>query len=75
MTTETLTLDAEEIRAIRKALLIGLDSFGEIERLSNRQGIAELAGNPTPEGSKVIHPTGSSETIGDFAMALRYLEG
>ena len=71
MNTETLTLDAEEVRAIRKALLIGLDSYGEIERLSNQADCC----NGIPEEWKPIHPTGSSETIGDFATALRYLEG
>lgn len=71
MTTKTLTLDAEDVRAIRKALLIGLDSYGEIERLSNQADCcAEI-----PAEWKPIHPTGASDTIGDFATALRYLEG
>jgi hypothetical protein len=70
MSAETLTLDAEEVRAIRKAMLIGLDSYGEIERLSNQADC-----NDIPEEWKPIHPTGSSETIGQFATALRYLEG
>lgn len=57
-----LTLGQEEVRAIRRALLVGLDSYGEIERLRN--GAVDLA----------PRDTGSPETVSDFAMALVCLE-
>lgn len=63
-TQPDLVLDQEHVIAIRRALLIGLDSYGEIERLCN--GVGEM---------RPIHPTGASDTVSEFAVALRYLEG
>jgi hypothetical protein len=64
----------ESLEKIRNMLLIGLSSYGEIERLSDAQKREKLCGNETPEGLRVIHPTGSAETLGDFAEALRYVD-
>lgn len=69
----TITLDAEQVKAIRSALIIGLSSFGEIERLCNRADIHESYEAPLPEGLKPIHPTGCADTVGVFANALAYL--
>jgi hypothetical protein len=69
----TITLDAEQVRDIRKALVIGLTSYGEIERLSNLAGMADLCGKSVEEDSRPIHPTGSADTVGIFASALAYL--
>lgn len=64
----------EEKDAIRKALLIGLDCFGEIERLINTVEVAELTGSEVPKELCPKHPTGAADTVSDFAYALRALE-
>lgn len=69
----TINLDAEQVKAIRSALIIGLSSFGEIERLCNQADIHESYEAPLPEGLKPIHPTGCVDTVGVFANALAYL--
>lgn len=63
------TIGLEEIRAIRKALVIGLSSFGEIERLGN----ACAFHSDVPEDLHPLHPTGNADTVGDFADALAYV--
>lgn len=68
-----LSLDEDQITAIRHALLIGLESFGEIERLQNVVEVNKISQKQTPV--QPLHPTGAADTIGDFAAALRYLEG
>ena len=65
----------EGIRAIRRALLIGLDSFGEVERVASEFHGYEKMGMTPADGLLPIHPTGSPCTIGEFAAALRELEG
>lgn len=64
----------EKIKIIRRALLIGLASYGEVERVTNEVGMAELGKKEIPKGIKPIHPTGCSDTVGEFADALRFLE-
>lgn len=68
----TITLDQHDISGIRHALLIGLESFGEVERLDDQQGLFSWV--KLPEQLRVIHPTGAPDTIGVFANALRILE-
>jgi len=64
-------IDLETCRAIRKALIIGLSSFGEIERLDNAYSLhAEIAGDPIPDSLRPLHPTGAADTVGHFAAAL-----
>lgn len=63
-----------KITAIRRALHIGLASYGEIERLTNEVEMAELCKKEIPQEMKPIHPTGCSDTVGEFADALRFLE-
>jgi hypothetical protein len=67
MATFDARLACESLEKIREVLLIGLASYGEIERLSDAQQIEELCGNEIREGLRVIHPTGSAETVGDLA--------
>ncbi len=69
----TITLDCEAVAAIRRALLIGLSSFGEIERIDNQCELIKISGEEVPEGLKPIHPTGCCDTVGEFANALRFL--
>jgi hypothetical protein len=61
-----LSLDLDVIRAIRRALIVGLSSYGEIERLTNQVGV--------PEEWIPTHPTGSPDTVGEFANAFAYLD-
>jgi hypothetical protein len=63
----------ESLEKIREVLLIGLASYGEIERLSHAQQIEKLRGNEIPEDLRVIH-TGSVETVSEFAEALIYVD-
>lgn len=76
--TEGNDLDRQDhlgkIKIIRNALLIGLASYGEVERVINEVVIAELCKNEIPDGVKPLHPTGCSDTVGEFAEALRFLE-
>ncbi len=66
----------DHIRIIRHALLIGLDSYGEIERIINAVDIRELYGKEVAGNLKPKSPTAgdSGEAIGEFAQALRLLE-
>ena len=60
---------------MRNALLIGLDSFGEIERITDCYDTqVEISKHPIDGDLNPIHPTGTSDAIGCFAEALRYLE-
>ena len=63
----------ESLEKIRDMLLIGLASYGEIERLSNAQVIEKRCGMEIPEHLQVIHPTACSDTVSDFEEALRNL--
>lgn len=68
----TLSFTARDV--IRRALLIGLDSYCEMERLVDKFAINERAdGREMPEVLKPLHPTGASDTVSDFASALRFL--
>lgn len=62
------------IRHIRHALLIGLESFGEVERVIDRFELLTVCGRHVDKELRPLHPTGSADTIGRFASALRYLE-
>ena len=69
----TITLDAEDVVEIRRALLIGLQSYGEIERISSFVKALKQLGREVPGDCMPIHPTGSDSTIGSFADALHHL--
>lgn len=72
---DTYTADLlEQLRTIRRALHIGLESFGEIERVTDTYELLESRGHGLHELLRPIHPTGSSDTIGVFASALRSLD-
>lgn len=71
-----LLLNAEQQREINRALLIGLESFGEIERVTNA---IEMTENMTsigklPKSVHPLHPTGSADTVGMFVAAMRYMQ-
>lgn len=64
----------DDIRAIRHALHIGLDSFGEIERVRDLHEFMERTDAPASEVLKPRHPTGCGDTIGTFVNALALLD-
>lgn len=70
-----LSIDVEQQKVINHALLIGLDSYGEIERISNEISVEDLCPSSSriPNSIRPTHPTGSNDTIGVFAEALRYM--
>ena len=74
MTSKKFDLENGELREIRNALHIGLASYGEIERLTNSYGLAELSGKRPATDLKPIHPTGAPDTVSMFANALRYVD-
>lgn len=70
----SLILDTEQKKVITDALLIGLGSFGEIERIDDEvQGFDLARTVQIPDSVRPTHPTGSNDTIGLFAEALRYM--
>ena len=67
-------IDDDERKAITYALLIGLESYGEIERLTNAADIADRCKHPIPDALRPIRPTGcNAGAIGAFAEALFYI--
>ena len=74
MAESKYVLDYDQVKEIRHALLIGLASFGEIERLSNARDLYEIDGKKVPEDLSPLHPTGNADTVSLFAGALRDLE-
>jgi LDH2 family malate/lactate/ureidoglycolate dehydrogenase len=75
MTPAPVTLELEHANAILDALLIGLASYGEIERLDDAYDRLRIGPiNPAAE-LRPIHPTGSADTVSDFAAAIFFLHG
>ncbi len=73
--TNDLTLEHDQRQLIIDALLIGLNSYGEIERLDNAVDILEkISKIEVPESLRPIHPTGAADTVSLFATALRFLQ-
>ena len=62
------------LRSIRHALLIGLASFGEVERVIDFYETLECCGKVLPAELRPLHPTGASDTVGKFADALRCID-
>lgn len=70
---KALTLEADAVAVIRKMLLVGLASYGELMRLENAAEVQKLAGNAVDQSLIPDDITGSADTVGDFANALRLL--
>ena len=68
-----LALDREDAEAIIDSLLVGLSSFGEVERVRDLFGVYCSVGHDLPKDLMPLHPTGTSDTIAQFANALRLL--
>ena len=70
----TFVLDHDQIKCIRTALLVGLESYAETERLQHAVSLYEMTGRELPSDElRPLHPTGSAETLCEFVAALRYL--
>ncbi len=67
-------LDREQVKDLRHMLLIGLASYGEIERLVNAHEVHQLVSDKLPEDLRPLHPTGAADTVSGFATALCHLE-
>lgn len=76
MATEnsTLELDQEAISVIRDALIIGLDSVGEIQRLTGNAQFMKHCGKELPQEVLPIDTVCTDDAISRFANAFRYLE-
>lgn len=72
---ETASLGADEIANIRETLLIGLECFGEVERLIDSFDMLKSIGHSPDSSLRAKHPTGAADTVCMFAAALRSLEG
>ena len=72
--TAALTLDAQQVKDIRRALLIGLTCFGQVEEVSNFWDVRAICGETAPEGAVPLHPTGSPDVPSIFADALMNLD-
>jgi hypothetical protein len=64
----------EQIRTIRHALHIGLESFGEVERVIDQYEGTKGSGGVLDPLLRPVHPTGTSNTVSAFAAALRELD-
>lgn len=71
-----LLLSAKQKKVIADALLIGLESYGEIERVDNALRVAEQNSNigKLPYSLQPIFPLSSDDPIGAFAAAMRHMQ-
>jgi hypothetical protein len=67
---DDITLSREQLGWIRDALLIGLASYGEIEKVLNAKELRKAMGQGWPQYLDVMHPTGDCEVVSKFATAL-----
>ena len=63
-----------QIRFIRRTLVTGLASFGEIERLSNQYDCAKVCNAEISDRFSPRHPTGTADGASTFAEALALVE-
>lgn len=72
-----LLLGAKQKKIIADALLIGLESYGEVERINSALRIAEQnhdIGRLLPDSLQPIFPLSSDDPIGVFAAAMRSMK-
>lgn len=74
-TVQPMTYLQETISTIREALHIGLECYGEVERVADVYDLHATHGGDIPKSLRPLHPTGTNDTVGRFAAALRGLEG
>lgn len=68
-----VTFTREELSWIREIVLIGLQSFGEVEKAIAAKELLERSGVELPSCFDIRHPTGESDTVAKFADVLRIL--
>lgn len=73
MLDKMVTLPAEAMPDIRKAIAIGMSATAEIERIENIIEISELGGSKVQKELHPVHPTGGL-VLADFASALMWLD-
>lgn len=73
--SEAITLELDQANAVLDALLIGLASYGEIERTID--AFETLCSGPLKPAKELrpLHPTGSANTVAEFATAISLLRG
>lgn len=71
MNHDQYVIDHDVLELVTDLLLVGLQSFGEIERQRNTWKLHKLGGENPHEDLRAIHPTGDAETVSKFADALR----
>lgn len=64
----------DKVAKIRRAVLIGLSAFGELERLLDSARAYTMGGRTLPDGLQPMGVTGDSGEVSNFAEALRFLE-
>jgi len=69
-----ISMQRDEAVHVRRMLLVGLASYGEIVRLRNAEQVIEMGGASVPDELRSIHPTGAADTVSEFADALRLLD-
>lgn len=74
-TGTSMTYAQEAMKTIREALHIGLECYGEVERVTDVYDLHATHGGDIPKSLRPLHPTGTNDTVGRFAAALRELEG
>jgi hypothetical protein len=70
---EKITFTREELNWIRDVVIIGLQSFGELEKIFSIKEVMERSDAKWPEYLDVRHPTGDAETVAKFADVLKVL--
>lgn len=69
-----ITLNKNQVAIVRRALRIGLTCYGEIEQRRDAMTLYEaIEKEKLPNTLRVLHPTGTSGVVSDFAAALSYL--
>lgn len=71
---DDVVLNKEDIAMIRDVILIGLASYGEVQKMLNMQQAYEVADREWPIPERVLDPTGDVATISKFADALRTIQ-
>lgn len=70
---DDLVFSREAIGWVIEALVLGLTSYGELEKVFAAKKAVEATGGDWPEYLDVRHPTGDADVVAKFATALQTL--
>ena len=73
-TARAISLNPGQVSEIRRALILGLQALGEVERLCDARDVCETLKEPYPSRLTPLHVSVESASFGVFADALAYLE-